>query len=153
MKRSHSGQDVDEPSKKRSVTHLTFTKWQTELDKELQTMSWLDCEVKNEGVKKMVTKLSCKVCRKFKSKIAGRRNYSNKWIVGADSVRTSNIKDHAGTDQLWWSDKVRRPNQRPRKDYAARCSSSTNDISPDDSGEESDAGTELLQEWDDWIDK
>ena len=83
MKRSHSGQDVDEPSKKRSVTHLTFTKWQTELDKELQTMSWLDCEVKNEGVKKMVTKLSCKVCRKFKSKIAGRRNYSNKWIVGA----------------------------------------------------------------------
>ena len=25
--------------------------------------------------------------------------------------------------------------------------------SPDDSDEESDAGTELLQEWDDWIDK
>ena len=36
---------------------------------------------------------------KFESKIAGRRNYSNKWIVGADSVRTSNIKEHARTDQ------------------------------------------------------
>ena len=79
--------------------HSTFTKWQTELDKELQTMSWLDCEVKNEGVKKTVTKLSCKVCRKCKSKIAGQRNYSNKWVVGADSVRTRNIKDRAQTDQ------------------------------------------------------
>ena len=40
-----------------------------------------------------------KVCVKFQPKIAGRRNYSNKWIVGADSLRTSNIKDHARTDQ------------------------------------------------------
>jgi len=27
------------------------------------------------------------------------RNYSDKWIVGADSVRTSNIRDHAHSDQ------------------------------------------------------
>ena len=54
-------------------------------------------EVK-EGVKKMVAKLKCKVCNKFKSKIVGRRNYSDKWVVGADSIRTSNIKDHAHTD-------------------------------------------------------
>ena len=51
------------------------------------------------GAKKIVAKLKCKVCVKFESKIAGRRNYSNKWIVGADSVRTSNIKEHARTDQ------------------------------------------------------
>ena len=44
---------------------------------------------------KIVAKLKCKVCVKFESKIAGRRNYSNKWNVRADSVRTSNIKEHA----------------------------------------------------------
>jgi hypothetical protein len=62
-------------------------------------MSWLDCEVYGVGMKKTVTKLSCKVCCRFESKISGRRNYSEKWVVGADSVRTSNIKDHARTDQ------------------------------------------------------
>ena len=51
------------------------------------------------GAKKIVAKLKCKVCVKFESKIAGRRNYSNKWIIGADSVRTSNIKEHTRTDQ------------------------------------------------------
>ena len=28
-----------------------------------------------------------------------RRNFSDRWIVGADSVRTSNIRDHAHSDQ------------------------------------------------------
>ena len=36
---------------------------------------------------------------KFQHKKAGCRNYSDKWIVGADSLRSSNIKDHAHTDQ------------------------------------------------------
>ena len=56
-------------------------------------MSWFDCEVSMSGAK-IVAKLKCKVCVKFESKIAGRRKYSNKWIVGADSVRT---KEHART--------------------------------------------------------
>ena len=34
-----------------------------------------------------------------KSKIEGRRNFSDRWINGADSLRTSNVRDHAGTDQ------------------------------------------------------
>ena len=29
----------------------------------------------------------------------GRRNYSERWITGADSLRTSNIRDHAHSDQ------------------------------------------------------
>ena len=101
IKRGHPGPQGDgEPSaKKQSVAHSTFVKWQAELDRECQTMSWLDCEVSMSGVKKIVAKLKCKVCVKFESKIAGRRNYSNKWIVGADSVCTSNIKEHAHTDQ------------------------------------------------------
>ena len=91
---------LGEPStKKRCVTYSTFLKWQTELDKDCQTRSWLDCEVNNEGGKRVVAKLRCKVCLKFKAKITGRRNYSDKWVMGADSVRSSNIKDHARTDQ------------------------------------------------------
>ena len=62
-------------------------------------MSWLDCKTSTEGTKKVVDKLKCKVCIKFKSRIAGRRNYSDKWVIGADSVRTSNIKDHSHSDQ------------------------------------------------------
>ena len=46
-----------------------------------------------------MTKLKCSVRAKFESKIAGRRNYSDRWIVEVDSVHTSNIKDHAKTDQ------------------------------------------------------
>ena len=37
------------------------------MDREFQTtcMSWLDCEVRNEGVKKVAAKLKVKVCVKF----------------------------------------------------------------------------------------
>ena len=76
-----------------------FVKWKAEMDKECHMMSWLDCEVTMEATKKIIRKLRCKICIRFKSKFAGRRNYSNKWVVGADSVRTSNIRDDACTDQ------------------------------------------------------
>ena len=62
-------------------------------------MTWLDCETVTEGGKRVVKKLKCKVCSRFADKISGRRNFSNKWIVGAESVRTSNVRDHAQNDQ------------------------------------------------------
>ena len=46
-----------------------------------------------------MTKLRCAVCTKFKASIASRRNFSEKWLLGADSVHTSNIRDHAKADQ------------------------------------------------------
>ena len=49
--------------------------------------------------KRIVSKLRCSTCAKFKVKIASRRNFSDQWIVGADSVRSSNIRDHASADQ------------------------------------------------------
>ena len=70
-------QEESAPSAKRSVSHSTVLKWRGEMDKEIQTLSWLDCEVKNERGKKVVTKLKCKVCVKFQPKIAGRHNHSN----------------------------------------------------------------------------
>ena len=43
--------------------------------------------------------LQCSVCTKFKANIASRRNFSEKWLLGADLVHTSNIRDHAKADQ------------------------------------------------------
>ena len=62
-------------------------------------MSWLDYETHVSSRKRLVTKLRCSVCKKYKEVIAGRRNFSERWIVGADSVRTSNIRDHSHADQ------------------------------------------------------
>ena len=35
----------------------------------------------------------------YRGSTVTRRNFSEQWIVGADSVRTSNVKDHAQSDQ------------------------------------------------------
>ena len=46
--------------------------------------------------KRVVGRLNCSVCStcKYKDRTLGRRNYSDRWIVVAD---TSNIRDHAQT--------------------------------------------------------
>ena len=62
-------------------------------------MTWLDCEIRKDGGKMFVDKLKCKVCAEFVDKIRGKKNFSEKWISGADSVRTSNVRDHARNDQ------------------------------------------------------
>ena len=46
------------------------------------------------GARKTVDKLKRSVCIKYETKTDSRRNYSNKWVIRADSVRSSNIKDH-----------------------------------------------------------
>ena len=42
---------------------------------------------------------TCKVCTQFEEKIKSRKNFSSKWIAGADPVRISNVCDHARNDQ------------------------------------------------------
>ena len=49
--------------------------------------------------KKVVAQLKGNVCNKFVERIFGRKNFSNKWIVGGNPVRISNICDHAQNDQ------------------------------------------------------
>ena len=49
-------------------------------------MSGLD----HDNINMVVTKLKCKGCTKHKL----RKHFSNKWIEGADSIRTSDIRDH-----------------------------------------------------------
>ena len=89
-----------EPSaKKRKVAFSTFKKWKVEMDKECQTVSWLDCESELVGTNRVVKNLRCVVCTKYKERISSKRNYSDRWLVGAESVRNSNIRDHAVSDQ------------------------------------------------------
>ena len=60
---------------------------------------------------------------------------------------------------LWWRDKVRRPNQSKGKVYK-KCalslpteSGDSSSVEPETDGNEySDAQIDLLTEWDDWID-
>ena len=85
--------------KKRNVSYATYQKWKTDMDRECLTVTWLDCDTELSGRKKIVTKLRCSVCAKFKTRIATRRNFSERWLLGAESVRTSNIRDHARADQ------------------------------------------------------
>ena len=47
----------------------------------------------------MVSQLKCKVCSEFMDRIRGSKNFSDKWIVGADSVRVSNVRDHVQSNQ------------------------------------------------------
>ena len=46
-----------------------------------------------------MTKLKCRVCAKYSEWIKGRKNFSNKWISGADLVRMTNVLNHAKSDQ------------------------------------------------------
>ena len=81
---------------RRTISYSTFRKWQTELDKDCQTVTWLECDKTATGT---VTALKCGICIRFQSAIERRRNYSDRWVIGAESLRTSNIRDHAKTDQ------------------------------------------------------
>ena len=81
------------------MKHATYKGWLTQYDREYQTVTWLDCETSVDDGAKLVTQLKCRVCTKFKERIAGRKNYSEKWITGANSVRTTNLVDHAKSEQ------------------------------------------------------
>ena len=48
-------------AKRQRVNLPTYHKWKTEMDKECNTLSWLDCETSGAGARKTVEKLKCKV--------------------------------------------------------------------------------------------
>ena len=85
--------------KKRNVAYAAYQKLKTDVDRECLTVTWLDCNTELSGRKNIVTKFRCSVCAKFKTRIATRRNFCERWLRGAESVRTSNIRDHARADQ------------------------------------------------------
>ena len=84
-----------EPSpKRRQVTITTFKKWQTQHEKEYQTLSWLRCD--SDSRKLLVWRAACK---KYEDKIRGVKNFSSAWIVGSSNQKVSNVLDHARSEQ------------------------------------------------------
>ena len=63
-------------SKKRA-TNSAFTKWKRDLDKECHMMTWLDCESLIAKGKKMVERLKCKICLKYKSRLVTCKYFSD----------------------------------------------------------------------------
>ena len=53
-------QEESAPSAKRSVSHNTFLKWRGEMEKGIQTLSWLNCEVKTSVRRKWQRSLSAR---------------------------------------------------------------------------------------------
>ena len=66
----------------------------------MQNCDVLGCETEMARGKRWVKCLNCTIFKKYKERISGRRNYSERWISGADSLRMSNISDHAHSDQF-----------------------------------------------------
>ena len=63
------------------------------------SVAWLDWDNEAYGRKKIVIKVRCSVCSKFRKGICLRRNFSERWLSGAELIHTSNIRDHAKADQ------------------------------------------------------
>ena len=84
---------------KQHVAKATFEKWQRELEKDHgQLRSWLRCEVEKTP-EHCVSKLFCAVCQRYEDKICGMKHFSRAWITGLSNQKTSNIVDHAKSDQ------------------------------------------------------
>ena len=98
MKRARASEEPP-ATKKRKVGYSTYQKWRRDFDGEYGTITWLACETEMSQGKRVAVRLNCSVCTKYNERIMGRRNYSNSWIVGAESIRTSNIRDHTKSDQ------------------------------------------------------
>ena len=85
-------------NKKRRVSVSTFEKWQGQFDKDHSTLTWLRCD-KDSKDRAIVATVWCDVCRKFEESIRGMKNFSNVWIEGSSNHKTSNITDHASSEQ------------------------------------------------------
>ena len=83
---------------KRQAKVATFEKWKREFNPRHRCLEWLRCD-REKSDKNSVSTLWCEVCRKYKDKIQGMRNYTGVWVVGSTNHKTSNIVDHTTSDQ------------------------------------------------------
>ena len=95
---SSSCHAAPEKKAKRQVAVTTFEKWQRNLDREHQTLTWLRCDVDKDD-RNLVAVLWCSACREYDSKICSMKNYSRAWVTGSENQRTSNVLDHVASDQ------------------------------------------------------
>ena len=99
QKRKSQGSSVTESKKcRRQVTVATFNKWQKQYEREHRTLSWLRCDVDSRD-KSLVDVVWCDACRKHEKRLTGLKNFSHAWITGSYNHKTSNITDHANSEQ------------------------------------------------------
>ena len=82
---------------KRQVTVATFEKRQRDFDRLHQTRTWLRCDRGQD--RSLVDLLWCNVCRTYEDSIRGMKNFQTAWTAGSANMRTSNVLDHAASDQ------------------------------------------------------
>ena len=83
---------------KRQVTIATFNKWKTQFEHEHETLSCLCCN-EDASDKSIVALLWCQACRTHKHSIMGLKNFSTAWINVSTNQKTSNVLDHAKSNQ------------------------------------------------------
>ncbi len=103
MKRGCEAAESDKPGpskkpKRRQVSLSTFKKWQAQLEREHQTMTWLRCDT-DKSNPTVIDTLWSHASRTNEAKIIGMKNYSNAWINGSTNHKTSCVVDHANNDQ------------------------------------------------------
>ena len=91
-----SSSDKSLKKEKRQITLTTFNKWQVQFDRDYNSLCWLRCETNDNA---LVEKLWCHACRKYESYITGMKNFSSAWIKGSTNQKTSNVMDHATSEQ------------------------------------------------------
>lgn len=80
MKRQHKetndNDDIttEDTRKPRYIQYDMSKKWNRELDKEFNTVMWLECEILMASGKKMVRVLKCSVYSKYRIRIRSSRN-------------------------------------------------------------------------------
>ena len=83
---------------KRQASIETFLKWQRSYEREHHTLTWLRADT-DEKDRKMISTLWCEVCRRYEGRLSRKKNFSKAWIDGSTNHRTSNITDHACSEQ------------------------------------------------------
>ena len=83
---------------KRQASKETFLKWQRTYEHEYKSMTWLRADMDKED-RSIVSTLWCVICRKYEGRICRQKNFSKAWIDGSTNHKTSNVTDHARSEQ------------------------------------------------------
>jgi len=81
-------------AKKQKISYSTFQQCKRNFYWDHRILSWIEYEIQVEEDFCVVPLLKCSICKKFRSRIISRRNFNGWWIHGAESICTSNIRDH-----------------------------------------------------------
>ena len=96
-KRSRAG-GTSSKKAKWQVSKTTFDKWKRVYEWDYRAMSWLRCSMDSTD-KTLVSTLWCAVRKQYESQLESLKNFSRACIDNSTNQKTSNIIDHASSDQ------------------------------------------------------